>query len=186
MTTPAGRSEITSPALRSGCGLSTTSPCIQRRRDIGPRALHSLELTKLRGSAASVYHMGYSEDSKNNVVLRVGGREIRAHRSVLAVQSVVFPATFEYGMVKKTRGRAAITNLDHDVVSHMLDFYTGRHGRNGGGLIAGANNYALEAQVTVESAADLLLLADEQSESGVNAGALDIFTHAHDVMGTPG
>lgn len=138
----------------------------------------------------------------SDVVLGVGGREMRAHKSVLAARSVVFAAMFEHDMEENKRGRVDITDLDHDVVSQMLQFvYTGSVDdvdAAAPGLLAAGDKYALGglkamcerslcAQVTVASAAELLLLADQHSADLLKASAMDmILTRAHDVMATPG
>lgn len=138
----------------------------------------------------------------SDVVIIVDGREIRAHKSILAARSVVFAAMFEHDMEENKRNRVEITDLDYDVVSKMVQFiYSGSVDgidEMAHGLLPCADKYALDrlkvmceeslcSQVTVESAADLLMLAEKHGAYRLKATAIDfISTRAHDVVNTPG
>ena len=68
-------------------------------------------------------------DSGNlaDVSLLVAGKELRAHKLILATRSPVFAAMFEHDTKEKKESRIEITEFSFDVCQHMLRFiYTGR------------------------------------------------------------
>ncbi|XP_064472257.1 speckle-type POZ protein-like isoform X2 [Ornithodoros turicata] len=138
----------------------------------------------------------------SDVILSVNGREFYAHKAILAARSPVFAAMFEHEMEEKKQNRVEITDMDHEVLREMLRFiYTGRAPsleRMADDLLAAADKYALErlkvmceealcSNLSVETAAEVLILADMHSADQLKAHAIDfINTHATDVMETAG
>lgn len=138
----------------------------------------------------------------SDVILSVNGREFYAHKAILAARSLVFSAMFEHEMEEKKQNRVAITDMDHEVLREMLRFiYTGKAPnleKMADDLLAAADKYALErlkvmceealcSNLSVETATDVLILADMHSADQLKAHAIDfINTHAGDVMDTAG
>ncbi|XP_076305181.1 protein roadkill-like isoform X3 [Tachypleus tridentatus] len=138
----------------------------------------------------------------SDVILSVNGREFYAHKAILAARSPVFAAMFEHEMEEKKQNRVEITDMDHEVLREMLRFiYTGKAPnleKMADDLLAAADKYALErlkvmceealcSNLSVETAADVLTLADMHSAEQLKAHAIDfINTHATDVLETAG
>jgi speckle-type POZ protein len=138
----------------------------------------------------------------SDVLLVVNGREYYAHKAILAARSPVFAAMFEHEMEEKKQNRVEITDMDHEVLREMLRFiYTGKatnlekmHDE----LLAAADKYDLErlkvmceeslcSNLSVDTAADVLILADMHSANQLKAHAIEyINTHATDIMETQG
>ena len=74
----------------------------------------------------------------SDVTLVFGGKEIPAHRAILAARSSVFAMMFKYGDSKEVQeARVEITDLDADVAHELLRYiYTGE--------VAGMDRFALE------------------------------------------
>ncbi|KAH9630642.1 hypothetical protein HF086_007066 [Spodoptera exigua] len=118
-------------------------------------------------------------------------------------RSPVFAAMFEHEMEERKRNRVDITDVDHEVLREMLRFiYTGRApnlDKMADDLLAAADKYALERlkvmceealclSLSVETAADTLILADLHSADQLKAQTIDFIntSHATDVMDTAG
>ncbi|XP_044762351.1 speckle-type POZ protein B isoform X2 [Coccinella septempunctata] len=138
----------------------------------------------------------------SDVTLSVSGREFQAHKAILAARSPVFQAMFEHEMEERKHNRVDILDVDHEVLREMLRFiYTGKASnleKMADDLLAAADKYALErlkvmceealcTNLSVDNAAEILILADLHSADQLKAQAIDfINTHATDVMDTPG
>ncbi|XP_046408123.1 speckle-type POZ protein B isoform X2 [Ischnura elegans] len=146
--------------------------------------------------------MLFENQKFSDVTLAVGGREFQAHKAILAARSPVFAAMFEHEMEERKHNRVEITDVDHEVLREMLRFiYTGKAAnleKMADDLLAAADKYALErlkvmceealcTNLSIENAADILILADLHSADQLKAQAIDfINTHATDVMETAG
>ncbi|XP_055678847.1 protein roadkill isoform X1 [Lutzomyia longipalpis] len=144
----------------------------------------------------------FDSERFSDVTLAVGGREFQTHKAILAARSPVFAAMFEHEMEERKQNRVAITDVDHEVLKEMLRFiYTGKAPnleKMADDLLAAADKYALEklkvmceealcVNLSVETAADTLILADLHSADQLKAQTIDfINTHATDVMETQG
>lgn len=65
----------------------------------------------------------------SDVILVVGGKELKAHKAILAAHSPVFKAMFKCAMKEKSKSRVEIKDLTIDVAKEMLKFiYTGKIG----------------------------------------------------------
>ncbi|XP_073840704.1 BTB/POZ and MATH domain-containing protein rdx isoform X1 [Musca autumnalis] len=144
----------------------------------------------------------FDNEKFSDVTLAVGGREFQAHKAILAARSDVFAAMFEHEMEERKLNRVAITDVDHEVLKEMLRFiYTGKApnlDKMADDLLAAADKYALEklkvmceealcVNLSVETAAETLILADLHSADQLKAQTIDfINTHATDVMETQG
>ncbi|XP_032295119.1 protein roadkill isoform X1 [Drosophila virilis] len=144
----------------------------------------------------------FDNEKFSDVTLSVGGREFQAHKAILAARSDVFAAMFEHEMEERKLNRVAITDVDHEVLKEMLRFiYTGKASnleKMADDLLAAADKYALEklkvmceealcVNLSVETAAETLILADLHSADQLKAQTIDfINTHATDVMETTG
>jgi speckle-type POZ protein len=109
---------------------------------------------------------------------------------------------FEHEMEERKHNRVDITDVDHEVLREMLRFiYTGKASnleKMADDLLAAADKYALErlkvmceealcTNLSIDNAAEILILADLHSADQLKAQAIDfINTHATDVMDTPG
>ncbi|CAB3238930.1 unnamed protein product [Arctia plantaginis] len=133
----------------------------------------------------------FDNERFSDVTLAVGGREFQAHKAILAARSPVFAAMFEHEMEERKRNRVDITDVDHEVLREMLRFiYTGRApnlDKMADDLLAAADK-ALCLSLSVETAADTLILADLHSADQLKAQTIDFIntSHATDVMDTAG
>lgn len=124
----------------------------------------------------------------SDVTLAVAGKEYQAHKAVLAARSPVFAAMFEHEMEERKHNRVEITDVDADVLKEMLRFiYTGKSNnleKMADDLLAAADKYALErlkvmceealcSGLSVENAAEVLILADLHSADQLKAQAID-------------
>ncbi|XP_055324032.1 protein roadkill isoform X1 [Sitodiplosis mosellana] len=144
----------------------------------------------------------FDNERFSDVTLAVGGREFQAHKAILAARSPVFAAMFEHEMEERKQNRVAISDVDHEVLKEMLRFiYTGKAPnleKMADDLLAAADKYALEklkvmceealcVNLSVETAADTLILADLHSADQLKAQTIDfINTHPTDVTETLG
>lgn len=129
------------------------------------------------------------ESSKfSDVILSVEGREFFAHKAILAARSPVFAAMFEHEMEEKKQNRVEITDMDNEVLNEMLKFiYSGKAPqleKMADDLLAAADKYDLErlkvmceealcSNLAVDTAADVLILADMHSAQQLKAHAID-------------
>ncbi|XP_034356841.1 TD and POZ domain-containing protein 1-like [Arvicanthis niloticus] len=136
--------------------------------------------------------------------LVVGGHEFRAHKAILAARSPVFRAMFEHEMKESLTNQVEIQDMDPQVFKEMMSFiYTGKmpqlHSYSMAiGVLAAADEYGLEGlmamcedalyrNLSVENAANTLILADLHSIEQLKAQALDfISVHASEVSETSG
>uniref|UniRef100_A0A182PMX2 BTB domain-containing protein n=1 Tax=Anopheles epiroticus TaxID=199890 RepID=A0A182PMX2_9DIPT len=144
----------------------------------------------------------FDNEKFSDVTLAVGGREFQVHKAILAARSPVFAAMFEHEMEERKQNRVAITDVDHEVLKEMLRFiYTGKApnlDKMADDLLAAADKYALDklkvmceealcVNLSVETAAETLILADLHSADQLKAQTIDfINTHATDVVETVG
>lgn len=140
--------------------------------------------------------------SFTDVTLDVEGQEFLAHRAILAARSPVFAAMFEHAMEERKNGRVEIKDLTQDVFSEILKFmYTGNSpnvDRMANALLSAADKYQLERlklmcedalcqNLTVENAADTLILADLHCAEHLKTMCIKfINSHVSEVMDTPG
>ncbi|XP_076788952.1 TD and POZ domain-containing protein 3-like isoform X2 [Arvicanthis niloticus] len=136
--------------------------------------------------------------------LLVAGHEFRAHKAILAARSPVFRAMFQHEMKESLTNRVEIQDLDPQVFMEMMGFiYTGKVSQlqshsMATGVLAAADKYGLEGlkvlcedalyrNLSVENAANTLMLADLHSTEQLKAQALDfISVHASEVSETSG
>ncbi|XP_037727248.1 protein roadkill-like [Drosophila subpulchrella] len=138
----------------------------------------------------------------SDVTICVGGQELKAHKAILAARSAVFAAMFQIGIEGRKVKRLVIADVvDPEALKETLRFiYTGKApnvGNMADELLAAADRYALEklkvmcekelcANLSVEKAADTLILADLYS-ADLKAQTLEfICSHASDVVETSG
>lgn len=138
----------------------------------------------------------------SDVILSVSGREFYAHKAILAARSPVFSAMFEHEMEEKKTSRVEIADMDEDTLKEMLRFiYTGKSNcldKMADELLAAADKYALDRlkvmceealcdNLNVDTAAELLTLADMHSAEQLKAHVIDFINiHATDVVETEG
>lgn len=144
----------------------------------------------------------YDNQKFSDVTLSVNGKEFQAHKAILAARSPVFEAMFQHEMEERKQNRVAITDMSHEVMQEMLRFiYTDKApdlDKMADDLLAAADKYALDrlkvmceealcADLSIENAAETLILADLHSAELLKAQAVEfINTHATDVMDTIG
>uniref|UniRef100_A0A182ML51 Speckle-type POZ protein n=1 Tax=Anopheles culicifacies TaxID=139723 RepID=A0A182ML51_9DIPT len=145
----------------------------------------------------------FDNEKFSDVTLAVGGREFQVHKAILAARSPVFAAMFEHEMEERKQNRVAITDVDHEVLKEMLRFiYTGKApnlDKMADDLLAAADKYALDklkvmceealcVNLSVETAAETLILADLHSADQLKAQTIDFIntSHATDVVETVG
>ncbi|CAI4227314.1 unnamed protein product [Auanema sp. JU1783] len=123
------------------------------------------------------YQRLFREDLLTDFTIRVGARDIRTHRAILAARSPVFGAMLMHEDTNETKtGILEIRDLDYDVVYEMVYYiYTGRCQREiseiAGDLLVAADKYRLEElkshcekylieNLSTETVCHLLVLGD--------------------------
>ncbi|KAF8365316.1 mel-26, partial [Pristionchus pacificus] len=126
--------------------------------------------------------------------IRVGDKEIRTHRAVLAARSPVFCAMLTHEDTNESKsGVMHITDMDHDVVQEMLTYvYSGRCskdiGEMAGDLLIAADKYRLDElkqhcecslieQISVDNVCQLLVLSDMYRAHKLREYSLIFITH---------
>ncbi|CAN7994126.1 unnamed protein product, partial [Ixodes hexagonus] len=139
----------------------------------------------------------------SDVILSASGKEFYAHKAILAARSPVFAAMFEHTMDEKQKNRVEVMDMNDEVLREILRFiYTGRApnlDKMAENLLAAADKYGLKrlkvmieeslcSNVSVETAAELLLLADRLSADQLKVHVIHFINtgHATDVMETAG
>ncbi|CAO2644932.1 Speckle-type POZ protein [Lemmus lemmus] len=140
---------------------------------------------------------GLWENSRfTDCCLCVAGQEFQAHKAILA------GAMFEHEMEESKKNRVEINDVEPDVFKEMMCFiYTGKApnlDKMADDLLAAADKYALErlkvmcedalcSNLSVENAAEILILADLHSADQLKTQAVDFINyHASDVLETSG
>lgn len=146
---------------------------------------------------------GLWENSRfTDCCLCVAGQEFKGHKAILAARSPVFSAMFEHEMEESKKNRVEINDVEPEVFKEMMCFiYTGKApnlDKMADDLLAAADKYALErlkvmcedalcSNLSVENAAEILILADLHSADQLKTQAVDFINyHASDVMETSG
>ncbi|KAL1440851.1 hypothetical protein MTO96_009149 [Rhipicephalus appendiculatus] len=137
----------------------------------------------------------------SDIVLSANGRQFQAHKAILSARSPVFAAMFQHKM--KEESQVEIADMDPYVLHELLRFiYTGQAPNlenMADALIAAADKYALERlktmceealcmKLSVERAAEVLVLADLHNAAHLKAYTMDFIssTHAMEVVETAG
>jgi speckle-type POZ protein len=130
----------------------------------------------------------FDQSKFSDVTLAANGAEFNAHKAILAARSAVFAAMFEHEMEEKKHNRVEIRDMDKDVLGEMLRFiYTGKANnldKMADDLLAAADKYDLErlkvmceealcSNLSIETAAEVLILADMHSANQLKAHAID-------------
>ncbi|KAM8715527.1 hypothetical protein ACLKA7_002560 [Drosophila subpalustris] len=136
-----------------------------------------------------------SKKFSNVTIVAVGGQEIQAHKNILSARCEVFEAMFNNEMEEKLQGRVTITDVDPEVLTEMLRFiYTDQAPKLDTmceDLLAAANKYLLErlknmcenfllARLTIDNAADTLILANTHNASQLQAHTIDFINDKRD------
>lgn len=124
----------------------------------------------------------------SDVILSVQGKEIRAHKVELAARCTVFAAMFQHEMKEEKEGRVEITFCDFEVLFQVMEYiYTGRATKldqMAAQVLVAANKYDLVrlkamcedvlcSKLSVEKAAETLVLADTHNADQLKANALE-------------
>jgi len=145
---------------------------------------------------------------RSDVLLRAGGREIKAHGLVLAARSAVFEKMlFSSGMAEAKTGVVEVSDVSHEVLRRLCEFaYTGEvEGEEAWqddeelcGLLNAAVKYEVSGlaglcaeramtKVSVENAAEWLMLATRVDAEGLKAHCVQFVTaHLAEVQDTAG
>ncbi|XP_057318999.1 speckle-type POZ protein B-like [Microplitis mediator] len=114
----------------------------------------------------------------SDVVLIVGNKKIKAHKSILIARSPILAAMFTHEMYENLNNEATITDVDPDIIEKMLEFiYTDQVTDldvDAGYLLEAADKYQLQKlkelceeslsrSITVNNAVEVLILADRQN-----------------------
>ncbi|XP_034471897.1 speckle-type POZ protein-like isoform X2 [Drosophila innubila] len=132
-------------------------------------------------------------------IVTISGQEIPAHKNILSARSEVFEVMLNNDL---NEGRLTINELDPEVLTEMLLFmYTDKEPKLDNickDLLAAANKYLLErlknmcenfllAKLTIENAAETLILANNQNACQLQAHTIDFINdHKSDVKQTTG
>lgn len=136
-----------------------------------------------------------------DVIFNVDGREIKAHKFILASRNEVFAAMFEHNMTETLTNRIEINDIDYNIFRELLRFiYTGKImslKKYAFGLFAAANKYCINDlktksmeiicnNITPTTAIEILLLGDLYDCSRMKKAAIDsINQNALDLINTP-
>ncbi|GBP79947.1 Protein roadkill [Eumeta japonica] len=157
----------------------------------------------LRGRQWTGDSLGVAMVYDDNLFSDDSSARLPLDNAIQKTRSPVFAAMFEHEMEERKRNRVDITDVDHEVLREMLRFiYTDRApnlDKMADDLLAAADKYALERlkvmceealclSLSVESAAETLILADLHSADQLKAQTIDFIntSHATDVMDTAG
>jgi speckle-type POZ protein len=137
-----------------------------------------------------------------DVTISAGGKELGAHKAVLAARSPVFAAMFEHNMEEKATNRVEIIDLEYKVVREMLIFiYSGKSPNvkeMANYLLSAADKYGLDrlklicedtlcSNLSVDNSTHILILADLYNAHSLKAEAINFITsHATEVAETDG
>ncbi|XP_075543635.1 protein roadkill-like [Dermacentor variabilis] len=143
-------------------------------------------------------------DSQNyaDVTFKVGDEVFQAHRSILAARSAAFRQMLEYPVEEQAVDGVVIEDVEPDVFAAILRFaYTGRvpepivkpksllkaADRYNMDLLKASCELALISCLSEESAADILILAEEHNAVTLRNATLDLIGSSADaVEETPG
>lgn len=172
---------------------SVTSALGVSSADMASRALPECSLTD---DLLWLLETGNNAD----VTLAVGSETFRAHKNILAARSPVFQDMFEN--MTTDSDRVAIANVEPDVFADLLRFvYTGcapEFIAKPDSLLRAADRYKLDrlkstceqaliSRLSVETAADMLILAHQHDAGTLCSRVLDfVCSHIDDVVETPG
>ncbi|KAH6927442.1 hypothetical protein HPB50_003477 [Hyalomma asiaticum] len=172
---------------------SVTSALGVSSADMASRALPECSLTD---DLLWLLETGNNAD----VTLAVGSETFRAHKNILAARSPVFQDMFEN--MTTDSDRVVIANVEPDVFADLLRFvYTGcapEFIAKPDSLLRAADRYKLDrlkstceqaliSRLSVETAADMLILAHQHDAGTLCSRVLDfVCSHIDDVVETPG
>ncbi|KAH9383391.1 hypothetical protein HPB48_024633 [Haemaphysalis longicornis] len=111
----------------------------------------------------------------SDVVLRVRGKDIHAHKAIMAARSPVFAAMFEHEMKEKVQGRVKITDFSFGVSRQVIEFiYTDARRNSTRWLIKSSSQpkNVLCKKLSVGTAAEMLVLADMHNADQLKANTL--------------
>ncbi|GMT00026.1 hypothetical protein PENTCL1PPCAC_22200, partial [Pristionchus entomophagus] len=166
-----------------------------------PLPLKSLHTEK---QLADDYTKLFREEMLTDFSIRVGDKDIRTHRAVLAARSPVFCAMLTHTDTNEAKlGIMHITDMEADVVVEMLAYvYSGRCskdiGEMAGDLLIAADKYRLDElkqhcecslieQISVDNVCQLLVLSDMYRAHKLREYSLNFITHRTKlVTSTPG
>lgn len=130
----------------------------------------------------------YESQKFSDVILSVDGRDFHAHKAILAARSPVFAAMFAHEMEEKKQNRVEIKDMDHEVLNEILRFIYSEKApqleKMADDLLAAADRYDLErlkvmceealcSNLAVDTAAEVLILADMHSAQQLKAHAIE-------------
>lgn len=130
------------------------------------------------------------------------GREILAHKNILAARSPAFSAMFEHDMMEKKLNEVQISDVDYDVLKEMLRFIYADRVENvenlAGELIVAADKYRIDGlkevceevlgdNISVDNVVQILVVADRHSIENLKNRAINfIKAHIKNVIDTAG
>jgi len=145
-----------------------------------------------------------NDDLLTDFVIRVGEKEIRVHKAILAARSPVFAAMMQHDNTSEAKtGTLVIKDVDFAVVKEMLNFiYSGKSSPEANelatGLLIAADKYRLDElknhcercliqSLNSENACELLIIGDMYRADRIRQRAIT-FIHAHprDICNTLG
>lgn len=138
----------------------------------------------------------------SDFIIKVGAREIKVHRAILAARSSVFAAMLAHDTEEAKNNYMEIKDLEFDVVLEMLSFiYSGRCPRLselGAELLIAADKYsladlklhcekALMGALSIDNSCEFLILSDIHSASKLREKAVEfILAHSFTITNTQG
>lgn len=151
---------------------------------------------KVQSSLAGDYRSLMETGIGSDVILKFSGGERRAHKLILQCRSPVFRRMFEHAMQETETGTVEITDADAESLdSFLLYLYTDEFPKTeiAGETLKLAKKYEVAGLVevcsqtilsglTVNNAAETLLLADTYGLTAVKEAAIDFMSRDHETI----
>ncbi|CAI5437713.1 unnamed protein product [Caenorhabditis angaria] len=162
------------------------------------------ESTNCEQQLVEDYQRMFRDNMLTDFLIRVGNREIRTHKAILAARSPVFEAMLKHADTEESKtGILNITDMDYDVIHEMIYYiYCGRCQKDisdvATDLLIAADKYRLEElkthcekflveNLTIENACTLLILGDLYMAPRLRQRAVQyILQRPKNVTHTPG
>lgn len=136
----------------------------------------------------------FRDELLTDFVIKVSGREVRAHRAILAARSPVFCAMLTHDQTNEAKTAILeIPDLEYDVVVEMLNYiYCGRCSKDinhiASDLLIAADKYRLDElkthcektlveQIQIDNACEMLILGDMYGAKWLRKRAVQYILH---------
>lgn len=160
-----------------------------------------MKLESFCKNGSSDFEKLLNNEKFSDVKFIVDGKNIYAHKNILANKSEVFAAMFEHDMMENLQNTVEIEDISYDVLNEMFRFiYSGKINNmktTAGGLCVAAERYALQelkiicadylcSSLSIYNCVKLLEFANTYNIDKLKTKALDfIVLHSKDIVNVP-